>query len=544
MPVTATDREASLPPSARRPISPPQKFKEKNAEPKPEVRVPLLPRKLAKEPATFQRRTALLTLLCTTMRGLNEKTSKSTSADVKANALSDNQVVKLAVEEEENIGSKNPAVYENVLKQRIMALKKMSTDDWVSERKAALTRQSGVNPAPTPLKPVETGLGPKTEVMLLSRLVMSTEELESHGYITKRATEAELNDTGLTIELANHWEVCDRCGTRFQVFHDRRESDGALTTNGPCKHHWGKKSFPKRTKKKDSGPREDTKWLCCNEPVGSPGCTSASSHVFKVAEGNSKRLSTVMPFIETPENDKADPYAAICFDCEMAYTTKGLELIRLTAISWPSHEPVLDILVRPLGHILDLNTRFSGVTAEKFLEAKEYDPSDPTIDPNDLRIVDSPYKARDLLLDRISPTTPLIGHALDNDLNVIRLIHPTVVDTVHLFPHHGGLPYRNSLRYLARQFVQMNIQQGGAAGHDSYEDAKATGELVRFKIKVTWNKLKSEGWTVRDDTIFPPLPGESPVIPDPPGMKRKHSETEDGEGDEKAATEPEFKKQK
>jgi DNA polymerase III epsilon subunit-like protein len=178
------------------------------------------------------------------------------------------------------------------------------------------------------------------------------------------------------------------------------------------------------------------------------------------------------------------------------------------------------------------------------LDAKSYDPLEPEIDPKDLRIVESPFKARDLFLDRISPATPLIGHALDNDLNVIRLIHPTIVDTVHLFPHNGGLPFRNSLKYLARQFVQMNIQQGGAAGHDSYEDAKATGELVRFKVKVTWNKLKSEGWTTRDDAIFPPLPGQTPGTPEPPTLKRSHDDVNHDKDDEKEAGEPKPKKQK
>lgn len=538
-----TDRIEPLPASATRPVSPPQKSTAKDSEPKAEVRVPLLPRRLVKEPATFPRRSALLNLLCTKMRGLNEKVSKSTSAEAKSLALSDNQIIKLAVDEEENIGSRNPVVYENVLKQRIVALTKMSPDDWVTERKAALTKQSGEKPAQTPPKPVETGLSPKAEFMVLSKLVMPAEELERHGYITKKATAAELDETCLTLKEADNWEVCDRCNTRFQVFHDRRESDGALTTNGPCKHHWGKKSFPKRTKRKDNGAPQETRWLCCDEPVGeSPGCTISDTHVFKISEKNCKRLSTIMPFIETPDNEKADPYAAICFDCEMAYTTKGLELIRLTAISWPSHEPVLDVLVRPLGHILDLNTRFSGVTSKKFLEAKDHDPLDTVIDPMDLRIVDSPFEARDLLLNRISPKTPLIGHALDNDLNVIRLIHQTIVDTVHLFPHKGGLPYRNSLRYLARDLVQMNIQQGGAAGHDSYEDAKATGELVRFKVREEWNKLKGEGWTFRDDAIFPPLPGESPDCPGPTDGKRKHCEIEDNDDSETAVGEPDPKK--
>jgi RNA exonuclease 1 len=206
----------------------------------------------------------------------------------------------------------------------------------------------------------------------------------------------------------------------------------------------------------------------------------AVPHVFKVSDV--KRLSVIMPFIETPENDKVEPHTAVCFDCEMGYTTQGLELLRITAVSWPTHKPLLDVLVRPLGQLLDLNTRFSGVTAKQYFNAAPYDSENLPTDPKNIGIVDSPYVARDLFLKLISPQTPVLGHALENDLNTIRLIHPTIVDTVILYPHQQGLPIRNGLRNLAKIHLGLDIQQGGAAGHDSFEDAWATGELVRCRV--------------------------------------------------------------
>ncbi len=93
-----------------------------------------------------------------------------------------------------------------------------------------------------------------------------------------------------------------------------------------------------------------------------------------------------------------------------------------------------------------------------------------------------------------------------------------------------------------------DIQQGGAAGHDSYEDARTTGELVRFKVKQKWKQLKHEGWLVRDAGVFPPMPkGPPPPVfkaPDVPSMvppmheavlegnaavKRKFEDEEEGE---------------
>jgi RNA exonuclease 1 len=48
----------------------------------------------------------------------------------------------------------------------------------------------------------------------------------------------------------------------------------------------------------------------------------------------------------------------------------------------------------------------------------------------------------------IGPQTVIIGHGVENDLMMLRMIHPRVVDTIVLFPHQFGLPYRRALRIL------------------------------------------------------------------------------------------------
>jgi DNA polymerase III epsilon subunit-like protein len=184
--------------------------------------------------------------------------------------------------------------------------------------------------------------------------------------------------------------------------------------------------------------------------------------------------------------------------------------MRLTAISWPQHKPLVDVLVRPIGHVLDVNTRFSGITKEQFLNAQPYDPADPKPRRNDLRIVESPYVARDLFLSYVTTTTPVLGHALENDLNTLRIIHPNIIDTVLLFPHKRGLPLRLGLRALAKEKLDIDIQQAGAAGHDSFEDARTTGELIRFKVAEKWRQLKHDGWRIHDDGVYPPMPPGTP----------------------------------
>lgn len=255
----------------------------------------------------------------------------------------------------------------------------------------------------------------------------------------------------------------------------------------------------------------DKLFTCCRQKVGqSPGCATCENHVYKVSEA--KRLAAIWQFVETPsprrpaaENEaKKSIERAICLDCEMCYTTLGMELIRVTATAFPSGEVVVDALIRPRGGILDLNSRFSGVFPKHIMNAQPYSsrpyPPTPTssgslINPSStpsgdapddtLAILPSPEAARSLLLSYIDSGTPIIGHALENDLNALRLCHRTIIDTAILFPHQRGLPLRNKLRWLVEKHLGRMIQVDGNSpqGHDSKIDARCAGELVRSVIK-------------------------------------------------------------
>jgi RNA exonuclease 1 len=121
-------------------------------------------------------------------------------------------------------------------------------------------------------------------------------------------------------------------------------------------------------------------------------------------------------------------------------------------------------------------------------------------------------------LKHVTTTTPVLGHALENDLNTIRIVHPTIIDTILLYPHQRGLPLRHGLRFLAKEKLDIDIQQGGATGHDSFEDARTTGELVRFRVSEKWKAMKDDGWEIRDGGVFPPMPPEAP-----PPTKSSHA---------------------
>ncbi|MCJ1484906.1 RNA exonuclease 3 [Schaereria dolodes] len=488
----------------------------KPAESKPnaDCQESLNPRLMNKPPATHAARLRLITILHEQMARLNDEIKFSHDPSRVAFELSPQELIIAALEDEQKIANENYSVYSNVIKLRILALKKMKLEDWKNERLKQIAEEypDKMPPeAPKPLITLETSLSEVEEIALLPKLVTQQEALAKHGYVPFIPSEAEVERARAGVEASQGWEQCDRCQSRFQVFPGRRAEDGALTSGGKCVYHFGKPRRP--TREKGETGHKDSVYLCCGQILGTSGCTTADSHVFKVSDA--KRLAAVMQFMSTPVKGPKHAQSAVCFDCEMGYTTLGMELIRLTAVSWPKGEELLDVLVRPIGEILDLNSRFSGIWPQQFQRAvplkgntviRDKQSKADRNEEKQLRLVDSIAKARALLFDLLTTTTPLIGHAIENDLNAARIIHPNIIDTVLLYPHPRGLPMRNGLKMLVKKYLNMNIQMGGAQGHDSKEDAKAAGDLVRLKVGETWRSMMRDGWTVKEGSFYPPLP--------------------------------------
>ncbi|MCJ1321656.1 RNA exonuclease 3 [Xylographa vitiligo] len=474
----------------------------------------LNPRMLKKPPASHVVRLKLLKLLHEQMLRLNKEVQTSTDSAKGALELSEAELITAALDEEFKTARDDPQVYTNVLKLRIVALKRMKLEEWKKERLKQIAQDFPKKIPPEVKKSfatLDTGLSSIEELLLLPKLITAQDSLSKHGYVTCLPSEAEIEQARKGVDTSQGWEQCDRCKSRFQVFPGRRADDGALTSGGSCTYHFGKPRRPAK-EKSDTG-HKDTVHSCCGQQIGTPGCVTAESHVFKVSEN--KRLALIMPFKKTTNIGSITPENAVCFDCEMGYTTLGMELIRLTATAWPDGKEILDVLVRPLGEVLDLNSRFSGVWPKHFNDAVQHTEGSPPPELSNetgeqerrLSMVNSPSEARELLLTHLTTTTPLIGHALENDLNSARIIHPAIIDTVILYPHPRGLPIRHGLKMLVKKHLNRDIQMGGAQGHDSKEDARAAGELVRLKVKETWKAMQAEGWTVSRGEFSPPLAG-------------------------------------
>jgi RNA exonuclease 1 len=489
---------------------------------KPEA---LNPRLLKSSPASYEIRFKLLKMLYQEFVRLNSEVKKSGGQDELKLVLSNQDLIYKALDDEEKTAIEKPTIYSNVIKNRIMQYKRMSVIQWKEERKSDRAKREARQKraeekalSGTPKK-IQTGLTSSQEVQILRRLLTPIDGLSEHGYVPRVPADEDVQRAKEGNDAAQGWEKCDRCDKRFQVFPGRREEDGALASGGECTYHYGRAYYPE--KQPGDKSKTEKRYRCCGQAVGdSIGCTTTKCHVFKAPSAN--RLAAVLNFAETPTNTLPPSDRAVGFDCEMCYTVYGLELVRLTAVAWPTGEELLDVLVQPLGEILDLNSRYSGVWPEDMVNAEPWTAQDSTpkspkspkqkhsdeTPKRKLKIVSSPEVARDLLFSLLTPDTPLIGHGLENDLNSVRVVHPTIVDTILLYPHKHGLPYRYGLKHLMATLLSRQIQvetAGKIQGHDSAEDARAAGDLVRLKVSEEWKKMKTEGWTLINGEFVPPL---------------------------------------
>lgn len=293
----------------------------------------------------------------------------------------------------------------------------------------------------------------------LQRYIVPINVLEAYGYPfpdpdNPGQRKAPLCKDGqpqpLRAQLASSY-TCERCTKVYRV-----DPEGLpLTTTGKCIYH------PGHLWNERINRALEKRYSCCKGDQSAGGCSSNPYHVHK----GELELKNYQGFVETQAKLERNPnkHGIYALDCEMCYTTYGLELTRITVINH-KYDVVYESLVKPVNRILDYNTKFSGIR-------------DGDLDDIKTSIVDV---QRDLL-DMFSSKTILVGHSLDSDMKALKLFHRHFIDTAQLFPHKRGLPFKRALRTLMVENLRVIIQED--AGHDSKEDASAAFRLVMWKLK-------------------------------------------------------------
>ncbi|KAL3275282.1 hypothetical protein HHI36_020050 [Cryptolaemus montrouzieri] len=284
----------------------------------------------------------------------------------------------------------------------------------------------------------------------IKKYILSDDELDIHGYPKESAIPGRAiikNRKSLpSVPLPKNQRKCSRCSKIYLV-----DDDGKVIYEEECLYH----SLKKRTIKGEQI------YLCCKS-TDDTGCAMSHTHVSEMSQdAELDGFQTTMP----PESEN-DPrsIAVYALDCEMCYTTKGLELTRVTIVD-TNCKTVYESLVKPLNKIIDYNTRFSGITKQQMD-----------------RINTGILQVQANILHLCNSRTILIGHSLESDMKALKIVHGTIVDTAVLFPHKMGLPHKRALRALASDYLKKIIQND-VSGHDSAEDAITCMELVKWKVK-------------------------------------------------------------
>ncbi|KAF8252026.1 hypothetical protein K440DRAFT_578380 [Wilcoxina mikolae CBS 423.85] len=262
---------------------------------------------------------------------------------------------------------------------------------------------------------------------------------------------------------------CKNCGGVQKKLQSRAKTE--------CVFHPGERQGPNRNDKRRP-------YSCCGE--AGRGCTSRPAHDYMIPDR--RLVAKYQEYSPTPPHSRRTTTRkrlAVVLDCEMAGVVGGAgELILLCVADYLTGETLLNTLVRPTMPVVDWRTRVSGVTQQAMTTAISRGEA-----------LSGWKEARLELWKHIDADTILIGHSLQHDLDVLRIIHCRVVDSAILARNAVDPNGRQwGLKTMCNELLHLDIQTNGMRGHDCFEDVMATREVV---LHCTRKPRELEEWANR-----------------------------------------------
>lgn len=207
------------------------------------------------------------------------------------------------------------------------------------------------------------------------------------------------------------------------------------------------------------------------------GCIS-TTHDYRNA-ANADRYKV---FKSTPAASFLRPkFKAVVLDCEMAGVTRGrAEAICISAVDYFTGAVLLDKLVWPSERVVNWRTDIHGITSMEMQAALSTG-----------QALAGWESARQELWNLIDDSTILVGHALQHDLEVLRMIHHRVVDSALVAQSAVGLARQWGLKTLCTDLLQKEIRENIGGVHNCLEDVLATREVT---LICTRNKDQLREW--------------------------------------------------
>ncbi|XP_029409124.2 uncharacterized protein LOC115066649 [Bactrocera dorsalis] len=249
---------------------------------------------------------------------------------------------------------------------------------------------------------------------------------------------------------------CVRCGRPFYV-----NEFGEYLNRETCTYHWGKLHYAYKGKR-----GYIPQYTCCEGRKGSEGCARHPLHIW----------NGIVDGVNGPYNDflrtrarcekTGDAPKVYALQCKMCFTGRGLEVTKVMLMGYDG-QLVYDQYVQPSTDIVDYWMYYADNSRTDKLESRSFK-----------RLTD----VQQDLIELIDADTILIGHCLEHELRVLRILHNNIVDIAIEFAHPLGLFPGRSLQNLAEIYLRCGTQ-GGSEGADSLDDMRICIELMKWRVR-------------------------------------------------------------